>query len=162
MFEDILGTVGGFFLGIWGIIAWIIQAWFGLINIGLGFIGWLLIIISMYFLLTSQTLIGSIIFAVALFFLFIRELFKLASFWLSEEKYVISPQAFVGNIIGNIIGFVFLFAMLFGLWYFVFPVPWLFVISVALIPIVVMNSFFQAAKNFFAMIKSNLTGKVKK
>ena len=149
---------GRAFLGFWGIFCWIIGAWFSLIDFVLGLLGWFSIIISMYFLFTGQLLPGSIIYIIALGFLVCREICGLASFWLSGRKYVMSPEAFVGDIIGAAIGFFMLFGMLFGFWYFLYPVQWLFIISVALIPITILSAVSRFTRNFIAMLKSKMTG----
>lgn len=156
MLTDITGFFGKTVLNFWDIICWIVRAWFGLIDAALGLVGWLLVIASTYFLFESQWSIGAIVFLAALAFLSLRELFRLASFWLSEQKYAVSPEAFVGDIAGSFIGFIVIFGILLGTWYFFYPEQWLFVVSVELALILIIKSFSRFAKNFLATMKSKM------
>ncbi len=145
----------------WGIICWLARAWFGIIYLGLKSVGWVLFFVSTYFIILGQTLFGGAIFFVALVFLATGEVFSLLSFWLSEQKYTIPPEKFIGDVFGSTIGFVMLFGLLFAFWFFFYPERWFVIVTIAFMPIIIIDSLSRFMKNFLAMTKDKLSLKKK-
>lgn len=156
--DDVVGSFGKIVLGWWGIICWLARTWCELISTGCSIIGWLVMLVSTSLLLTNQLLFGGILFFVGFGFFMVRDLFKLVDFWLSEKKYTVSPESFVGDLVGSAISFVILFGALLAIWVFVYRVPWLLIITLELIPLTLLSTVSRAIRNFVAMTKDKLIG----
>ncbi len=156
LLNDAIGYVGKIVLGWWGIICWLARTWCELISTGCSMIGWLVMLISTYLLFTNQIIFGAVLYFAAFGFFIIRDLFKLVDFWLSEKKYTVSPESFVGDLVGSVVSFVILFGMMFGIWLFIYPAQWLLVITLELIPLTVLSTVSRAIRNFVAMTKDKL------
>jgi hypothetical protein len=156
MLGDVVGFFSGLVFGFWDMLTWLVRTWCELIVSLLSILGWLLVIASVLVLLSGDMTMGAAIYVAAFAFLACSQLFRLLDFWLSEKRYTVAPEAFVGDVLGTVFGFIVIFGLLFAVWYFVYPADLLLVSIAALAPISILNSLSRFTKNFLATLKDKL------
>lgn len=156
MANGVIASITGVVFGFWDIVLWLVRTWCELIVTALSLLGWLLVIGSMLLVFSYQLWPGVAAYALGMAFFVGRDIFKLLDFWLSDKRYTVTPEAFVGDIVGTAILFVLVFGLLLAIWYFIFPDDLLFVPTVALAPIYVLGSLSRFARNFLATMKDKL------
>jgi hypothetical protein len=153
---DVIGFFSRAVFGFWDLTIWLVRTWCELIVSLLSIFGWLLAIAGVLILFTDQWILGMAAYALALAFMVGSEVFKLLDFWISDRRYTVPPEKFVGDVVGTVIGFVLVFGGLLAFWYFLLPEPWLLVLTVALAPISLIRSGSRILKNFLATMKDKL------